>query len=118
MERRRLRRARSGRRLLQLDDHDLDVLGALVDLAKLGGRIAVRVESDRLRDRLIEINSTWTRYQVVIRALPQAIIVVLVVVGAARVAAGDPVFIELSGVKARYNAPIMRTTAAGPPRAR
>lgn len=44
--------------------------------------------SDHLRDRLIEINSTWTNYQVVIRALPQALIIVLLVVGAARIEAG------------------------------
>jgi len=43
--------------------------------------------SDRLRDRLIDINSTWTNYQVVIRALPQALIIVLLVVGAARIEA-------------------------------
>jgi len=45
--------------------------------------------SDDLRDRLIQINSTWTNYQVVIRALPQALIIILVVAGAARVASGD-----------------------------
>jgi ABC-type multidrug transport system fused ATPase/permease subunit len=44
--------------------------------------------SDHLRDRLIDINSTWTNYQVVIRALPQALIIVLLVVGAARIEAG------------------------------
>jgi ABC-type multidrug transport system fused ATPase/permease subunit len=45
--------------------------------------------SDELRDRLITINSTWTNYQVIIRALPQALIIALVVAGAARVATGD-----------------------------
>lgn len=44
--------------------------------------------SDHLRDRLIDINSTWTNYQVVIRALPQALIILLLVVGAARIEAG------------------------------
>ena len=44
--------------------------------------------SDTLRDRLIDVNSTWIKYQVIIRALPQALIVVLLVVGAARVGAG------------------------------
>ncbi|MGH8947184.1 MAG: ABC transporter ATP-binding protein [Acidimicrobiia bacterium] len=43
--------------------------------------------SDHLRDRLIDINSTWTNYQVVIRALPQALIIVLLVVGASRIEA-------------------------------
>lgn len=45
--------------------------------------------SDHLRDRFIDVLSTWTRYQVVIRALPQAVILVLLVVGALRVASGD-----------------------------
>jgi ABC-type multidrug transport system fused ATPase/permease subunit len=44
--------------------------------------------SDRLRDRIIAVTSTWTKYQVVIRALPQALIVVLLVVGAMRISAG------------------------------
>lgn len=44
--------------------------------------------SDSLRDRLIDVNSTWIKYQVIIRALPQALIVVLLVVGAERVGAG------------------------------
>lgn len=44
--------------------------------------------SDRLRDRIIEVNSTWTKYQVVIRAIPQVLIIVLLVVGAARISAG------------------------------
>ena len=44
--------------------------------------------SDHLRDRIIEVNSTWTRYQVVIRALPQMLIVILLVLGAVRVEAG------------------------------
>ena len=38
--------------------------------------------SDELRDRLITVNSTWTKYQVIIRALPQFLIIVLLVVGA------------------------------------
>lgn len=47
-----------------------------------------REVSETLRDRIIEVNSTWTNYQVVIRALPQLLIIVLIVVGAARVEAG------------------------------
>ncbi len=44
--------------------------------------------SDTLRDRLIDVNSTWIKYQVIIRALPQALVVVLLVVGASRIDAG------------------------------
>lgn len=44
--------------------------------------------SDDLRDRLIDVLSTWTKYQVVLRSLPQMLIIVLLVVGASRVAAG------------------------------
>jgi ABC-type multidrug transport system fused ATPase/permease subunit len=44
--------------------------------------------SDVLRDRLIAVNSTWTKYQVIIRALPQMLIIVLLVVGAGRLTAG------------------------------
>ncbi|HUG31361.1 MAG TPA: ABC transporter ATP-binding protein [Acidimicrobiia bacterium] len=44
--------------------------------------------SDDLRDRLIDVLSTWTKYQVVLRALPQMLIILLLVVGASRVAAG------------------------------
>ena len=47
-----------------------------------------RDASDHLRDRIIDVNSTWTRYQVIIRALPQALIIVIIVVGAARIDAG------------------------------
>ena len=46
------------------------------------------VASDELRDRIIDVQSTWTKYQVIIRALPQMLIIVLLVVGAGRVAAG------------------------------
>ncbi|MEX1092461.1 MAG: ABC transporter ATP-binding protein [Acidimicrobiia bacterium] len=46
------------------------------------------VESDLLRDRLIDVNSTWTTYQTVIRALPQAISIALIVVGAVQIDAG------------------------------
>ncbi|MGB7859648.1 MAG: ABC transporter transmembrane domain-containing protein, partial [Acidimicrobiia bacterium] len=46
------------------------------------------VASDELRDRLIAVQSTWTKYQVVIRALPQMLIVFLLVGGAARISAG------------------------------
>lgn len=45
--------------------------------------------SDLLRDKLITVLSTWTRYQVVLRALPQLITLVLIVVGAYRVGAGE-----------------------------
>lgn len=44
--------------------------------------------SDRVRDRLIEVNSIWASYQAVIRVLPQILIVALLVVGAVRVEAG------------------------------
>ena len=44
--------------------------------------------SDELRDRLIGVLSTWTKYQVVMRSFPQMLIILLMVVGAARVAAG------------------------------
>lgn len=46
------------------------------------------VASDDLRDRFIDVLSTWTKYQVVMRALPQMLIIVLLVVGASRVVAG------------------------------
>lgn len=46
------------------------------------------VVSDRLRDRLIEVLSTWTKYQVIMRSLPQMLIILLLVVGASRVDAG------------------------------
>jgi len=56
------------------------------------------IASDKLRDRIITVNSTWTKYQVIMRALPQMLIIVLMVVGAARVSvsavsAGDIVTI-------------------------
>ncbi len=41
--------------------------------------------SDELRDRIIDVNSTWTKYQVIIRALPQILIIMLLVVGAVRI---------------------------------
>ena len=44
--------------------------------------------SDELRDRLIAINSTWTKYQVIVRALPQLLTLVLLVAGAVRISAG------------------------------
>jgi ABC-type multidrug transport system fused ATPase/permease subunit len=46
------------------------------------------VASDLLRDRLIKVNSTWASYQVVIRALPQALIISLLAVGALRIQQG------------------------------
>ncbi len=45
------------------------------------------VASDELRDRIITVNSTWTKYQVIIRALPQFLIIVLLIVGAVRISA-------------------------------
>ena len=50
------------------------------------------VASDLLRDRLIKVNSTWASYQAVIRALPQALIISLLAVGAYLVGTGgcDP----------------------------
>ena len=47
------------------------------------------VTSDLLRDRLIKVNSTWASYQAVIRALPQALIISLLVVGAYLIGAGE-----------------------------
>lgn len=44
--------------------------------------------SDKVRDRLITVNSTWASYQSVIRVLPQVMIICLLVVGAARVDTG------------------------------
>jgi ATP-binding cassette, subfamily B, bacterial len=44
--------------------------------------------SDALRDRLIRVLTTWTNYQVVMRSLPQMLIILLLVVGASRVMAG------------------------------
>lgn len=44
--------------------------------------------SDTLRDRLIGVLSTWTKYQVIMRALPQTLIIILLVVGAARATTG------------------------------
>ena len=46
------------------------------------------VASDELRDRIITVNSTWTKYQVVMRALPQMLIIVLLVIGATRMSPG------------------------------
>lgn len=47
------------------------------------------VESDVLRDSVIQVNETWTNYQVVIRALPQVLALILLVVGASRIDAGS-----------------------------
>ncbi|HEX9863375.1 MAG TPA: ABC transporter ATP-binding protein [Acidimicrobiia bacterium] len=46
------------------------------------------VVSDKVRDRLIRVNSTWASYQAVVRVLPQVMIISLLVVGAVRVDAG------------------------------
>jgi len=47
-----------------------------------------RRASDTLRDGLIEVNSLWRSYQAVVKALPQAVILVLLVVGVARIDSG------------------------------
>lgn len=47
-----------------------------------------REQSDVLRDRLIDVNTAWTNYQVIVRSLPQVLIVLLLVVGAVRIGAG------------------------------
>ncbi len=44
--------------------------------------------SDLLRDRIIDVGSTWTKYQVILKSLPQILIVILLVVGAVRIDAG------------------------------
>ncbi len=44
--------------------------------------------SNELRDRIIDVGSTWTKYQVIIKSLPQILIVVLLVVGSVRIDAG------------------------------
>jgi ABC-type multidrug transport system fused ATPase/permease subunit len=46
------------------------------------------VASDDVRDGLIDVNSLWVSYEAVIRALPSALILVLLGVGAARIEAG------------------------------
>ena len=45
--------------------------------------------SDVLRDRIRTVNETWTNYQVVIKALPQVLTLVLLIVGATRIEAGS-----------------------------
>lgn len=51
--------------------------------------------SDSLRDKLIGVLATWTKYQVVMRALPQMLIILLLVIGAARaVSPGDLVTVS------------------------
>ena len=47
------------------------------------------IASDELRDRLIKVNSTWASYQAVIRALPQALIISLLAVGAYLIELGE-----------------------------
>lgn len=44
--------------------------------------------SDELRDRIVLVGTTWTKYQVIIKSLPQILIVILLVVGAVRIQAG------------------------------
>lgn len=45
--------------------------------------------SNHLRDRIIDVGSTWIKYEVIIKALPQILIVLLLVVGAVRIDAGE-----------------------------
>lgn len=45
--------------------------------------------SNQLRDRIVDVGSTWIKYEVIIKALPQILIVVLLVVGAVRIDAGE-----------------------------
>jgi ATP-binding cassette, subfamily B, bacterial len=48
----------------------------------------LRRASDRLRDGIILVNGTWVSYQAVLRALPVALIVTLLALGAARIQVG------------------------------
>jgi ATP-binding cassette subfamily B protein len=48
-----------------------------------------QVASDDLRDHIIDVGETWTRYQVFIRAMPQMLTLLLLVVGAARIGDGS-----------------------------
>ena len=44
--------------------------------------------SDQVRDGIINVNSRWVSYQAIIRALPPALILMLIYVGASRIEAG------------------------------
>ncbi|MDH3261925.1 MAG: ABC transporter ATP-binding protein/permease [Acidimicrobiia bacterium] len=46
------------------------------------------VASDGVRDGIIHVNSRWVSYQAIIRALPPALILVLIYAGASRIRAG------------------------------
>ncbi|MDH5371350.1 MAG: ABC transporter ATP-binding protein/permease [Acidimicrobiia bacterium] len=46
------------------------------------------VSSDDVRDGIINVNSRWVTYQAIIRALPAALILVLIYAGASRIKAG------------------------------
>ncbi len=46
------------------------------------------VSSDDVRDGIIDVNSRWVSYQALIRALPSALILILIYAGAARIRAG------------------------------
>ena len=48
-----------------------------------------RRSSDRLRDKLISVNTTFATYRSVVESLPAAITVVVLVLGATKVASGD-----------------------------
>ncbi len=45
--------------------------------------------SDQVRDGIIDVNSRWVSYQALIRALPPALILLLIYVGASRIEAGS-----------------------------
>lgn len=47
------------------------------------------VSSDQVRDGIIDVNSRWVSYQAIIRALPTAVILVIIYVGASRIAVGE-----------------------------
>ncbi len=46
------------------------------------------VSSDDVRDGIIDVNSRWVSYQALIRALPSALILILIYAGASRIRAG------------------------------
>jgi ABC-type multidrug transport system fused ATPase/permease subunit len=54
--------------------------------AKVADRFGVT--SDGVRDGIIDVNTRWVSYQAIIRALPPALILVLIYAGAARIRAG------------------------------
>ena len=46
------------------------------------------VSSEEVKDGIIEVNSRWVSYQAIIRALPPALILIIIYVGASRIRAG------------------------------